>query len=79
MPRRSREETKKRKLQNIYVRSLQLSLVPLTIPFSNSFYQNLTDIYSLKELLYNTGIADYQGLPLVKPDNGSDLLLPQGY
>ena len=54
-------------------------LVPLTVPLSNSFYQNLTDIYSLKELLYNTGIADYNGLPLVKPNNRSDLLLPQGY
>ena len=79
MPRRSREETKKRKLQNIYVRSLQLSLVPLTVPLSNSFYQNLTDIYTLKELLYNGGIADFNGLPLVKPHQSNTLLLPNGY
>ena len=54
-------------------------LVPFTVPFSNSFYQNLTDIYALKELLYNEGIADYNGLPLIKPDNSNTLLLPQGY
>ena len=44
-------------------------LVPLKIPFSNYFHQNLVDIYSLKELLYNEGIADYNGLPLIKPNN----------
>jgi site-specific DNA recombinase len=54
-------------------------LVPLTIPFSNSFYQNLTDIYDLKELLYNEGIADYNGLPLIKPHQSNTLLLPNGY
>ena len=53
--------------------------VPLTIPFSNSFYQNLTDIYSLKELLYNEGVADINGLPLIKPDNSVHSLLPNGY
>jgi len=53
--------------------------VPLTIPFSNSFYQNLTDIYALKELLYNEGIADYNGLPLIKPHQSNTLLLPNGY
>ena len=54
-------------------------LVPLTIPFSNSFYQNLTDIYSLKELLYSEGIANINGLPIVKPDNSVHSLLPNGY
>ena len=44
-------------------------LVDLTIPYSNSFYQNLTEIYNLKELLYNEGIADYKGLPFMKPIN----------
>jgi hypothetical protein len=39
-------------------------IVSLTIPFSNSFYQNLTDIYALKELLYNEGLSDYNGLTL---------------
>ena len=53
--------------------------VPLTIPFSNSFYQNLTDIYALKELLYNGGLADFNGLPLIKPHQGNTLLLPNGY
>jgi len=53
--------------------------VPLTIPFSNSFYQNLTDIYALKELLYNEGLADYNGLPLIKPHQSNTLLVPNGY
>lgn len=53
--------------------------VPLMVQFSNSFYQNLTDIYALKELLYNEGITDYNGLPLIKPDNSNTLLLPNGY
>ena len=51
-------------------------IVPLTIPFSNYFHQNLVDIYSLKELLYIEGIADYNGLPLIKPNNRNTLLLP---
>ena len=54
-------------------------LVPLTIPFSNSFYENLTDIYALKELLYNEGLADYNGLPLIRPNQSNTLLLPNGY
>ena len=54
-------------------------MVPLTFPFSNSFYQNLTDIYNLKELLCNEGIADYRGLPLIKSKGSSDLVLPQGH
>ena len=54
-------------------------LVPFTIPFSNSFYQNLTDIYNLKELLYSEGVADFNGLPLFKPDNSIHSLLPKGY
>jgi uncharacterized protein YfkK (UPF0435 family) len=54
-------------------------LVPFTIPFSNSFYQNLTDIYALKELLYNEGMADFNGLSLIKPHQSNTLLLPNGY
>ena len=61
------------------INRLTTVIVPFTVPFSNSFYQNLTDIYALKELLYNEGIADYNGLPLIKPDNSNTLLLPQGY
>lgn len=53
--------------------------VPLTIPLSNSFYQNLNDIYSFKELLYNEGIADIEGLPIVKPDNCGNSVLPNSY
>jgi hypothetical protein len=68
--------SKKQKSRNVRFGFLS---VPLTIPFSNSFYQNLTDIYALKELLYNEGIADYNGLPLVIPDTTNTLLLPNGY
>ena len=46
--------------------------VDLMIPYSNSFYQNLTEIYNLKELLYNEGIADYKRLPFMKPINDSN-------
>ena len=49
--------------------------VPLTIPISNFFYQNLKEIYSLKELLYNEGIVNNQGLPIIKPGDGNTLLL----
>ena len=49
------------------------------VAFSNSFYQNLTDIYNLKELLYNEGIADIEGLPIVKPYNRSNSVLPNSY
>ena len=52
--------------------------VPLTLPISNSFYQNLTDIYGLKQLLYNEGLTDYRGLPLIKSESSDDLVLPQG-
>ena len=69
----------KTKKQAKFFRLLLIYFVPLTIPFSNSFYQNLTDIYALKELLYNEGIADYNGLPLIKPHQSNTLLLPNGY
>ena len=54
-------------------------IVPLTIPFSNSFCQNLTGIYALKKLLYNEGLADYNDLPLIKTDNRGNLALPNGH
>ena len=52
--------------------------VPLTTPFSNSFYQNLIDIYGLKELLYSDGITDIKGLPLIIPNNRRNSVLPKG-
>ena len=54
-------------------------MVPLTLPISNSFYQNLKDIYDLKQLLYNEGLADYRGLPFIKSMGSSDLVLPKGH
>ncbi len=38
-------------------------LVPLTVQFSNSFYENLHEIYNLKDLLINEGLMDFRGLP----------------
>ena len=61
------------------IKRLTTVIVPLTIPFSNSFYENITDIYALKELLYNEGLSDYNGLPFVIPDTNNTLLLPNGY
>ena len=58
---------------------LRILMVPLTFPISNSFYQNLTDIYDLKQLLYNEGLADYRGLPIIKSMGSSDLVLPKGH
>jgi len=70
---------KQKNLNFLINRLLRFYLVPLTMPLSNSFYQNLTDIYSLKEILYNEGIADIEGLPIVKPDNRTNSLLPNSY
>jgi hypothetical protein len=30
-------------------------------------------------LLYNEGLADYRGLPLINSEGSSDLVLPQGH
>jgi len=76
---KNRAGAKTKNLNAMTIRLLRFYLVPLTIPFSNSFYQNLTNIYALKELLYNEGIADYNGLPLIKPHQSNTLLLPNGY
>ena len=51
-------------------------LVPLTIPFSNSFYQNLQDIYNLKDVLENEGIIDYPELTLIVKGNEANSTLP---
>ena len=68
------------KIRNQLIDSLlRILKVPLTFPISNSFYQNLTDIYNLKELLYDEGIADYNGITLIKSDDNNTLLLPQGH
>jgi hypothetical protein len=37
------------------------SLVPITIPLSNTFYENLRDIYSLRNILINQQIIDISG------------------
>ncbi len=43
-------------------------LVPLTLPTSNSFYENVDELYSLKEALVHQGILsnDGNGLALAK-------------
>ena len=48
------------------------SLVPLTIPLSNTFYENLRDIYSLRNVLINQHIIDVSGQMLVDSTNQSN-------
>ena len=52
--------------------------VPLTGDFSNLYYQNLMDIYSLKKFLCNEDIADISGLPLLKSKISAKSILPKG-
>lgn len=46
------------------------------MPFSNSFYANLDEIYQLKEILQTQGIGADNGLSLVIADDDDTLLLP---
>ena len=62
-----------KKPNTLIINMLRNFNVDFTIPYSNSFYQNLTEIYNLKELLYNEGIADYKGLPFMKPINDGNI------
>ena len=48
------------------------SLVPLTIPLSNTFYENLRDIYSLRNVLINQHIIDVSGQLLTDSTNQSN-------
>ena len=48
------------------------SLVPLTIPLSNTFYENLRDIYSLRNVLINQHIIDVSGQWLTDSTNQSN-------
>ena len=52
------------------------SLVPITIPLSNTFYENLRDIYSLRNILINQQIIDISGQWLTNSINQhhSDIL-----
>jgi hypothetical protein len=45
-----------------------LFFVPLTLPTSNSFYENVEELYSLKEMLVQQGILsnDGNGLALAR-------------
>ena len=38
-----------------------LLFVPLTLPTSNSFYENVEELYSLKEMLVQQGILSNEG------------------
>jgi len=40
---------------------LSLAFVPLTLPTSNSFYENVEELYSLKEVLIQQGILSGEG------------------
>jgi hypothetical protein len=37
------------------------NIVPLTLPTSNSFYENVDELYSLKETLIQQGILSGEG------------------
>ena len=52
------------------------SLVPLTIPLSNTFYENLRDIYSLRNVLINQRIIDISGQLLTDSTNQSHSNIP---
>ena len=41
-----------------------LLVVDPAVPFSNQFYKNLTEIYDLKDMLWNEGIISYDDLCL---------------
>ena len=51
-------------------------VVPLTIQFSNSFYENLHDIYNLKDILMNEGILDNQLKSPLFIDKATNSTLP---
>lgn len=53
--------------------------VPLKIPFSNSFYQNLIDIYGLKELINVSDISEKSSLHHENIGFNKDLILPNGH
>ena len=52
------------------------SLVPLTIPLSNTFYENLRDIYSLRNVLINQHIIDVSGQMLTDSTNQPNSTIP---
>lgn len=51
------------------------AFVPLTGQFSNSFYENLSEIYDLREVLINEGIMDKDGfiLPMTEIQSNSNI------
>jgi len=51
-------------------------LVPLTVQLSNSFYENLYDIYDLREVLVNEGIMDNDGFILPMTELQSNSIIP---
>ena len=52
------------------------SLVPEAIPLSNTFYENLRDIYSLRNVLINQRIIDISGQLLTDSTNQSHSNIP---
>ena len=54
------------------------SSVPLTVPFSNSFYENIREIYHLRDLLANKGILDSSFSTLIKSSGRHDSLIHLG-
>lgn len=61
------------------IRRLTRVVVHLTVPFSNSFYKSLLNIYGLKDLLIEANIADKRGFPFDFTGNNRIIQLPQGH
>lgn len=55
------------------------SLADPMIPFSNQFYKNLTEIYDLKDILWNEGIISYDDLRLTITGKKKKKVLPDRY
>ncbi len=53
-----------------------LVFVPFTVQFSNSFYENLGEIWDLRKTLINEGIMDKNGIILPKTRLNSNSNIP---
>ena len=49
-----------------------LSFVPQTVQFSNSFYENLSELYNLKDLLESEGIYINESESPILTDNSKN-------
>ncbi|MDC3337658.1 hypothetical protein OAW23_07290 [Flavobacteriales bacterium] len=52
--------------------------VPLTVQLSNTFYENLYELYDLRQVLINEGVMDNDGFILPMTDLQSNSTIPYG-